>query len=58
MLSLAVVGRTAIFSSQLPVGRPVCLGRGEQCDIRIDDRRVSRAHACVVQRGDRVETST
>jgi hypothetical protein len=34
-------------------GSPVTLGRGDGCDIRIDDGGVSRRHARIATRGDR-----
>ena len=55
MLSLTIVSRAAIFSAPLIPDRPITLGRGETSDLRIDDGRVSRTHARVVQRDGRLE---
>jgi ABC-type multidrug transport system ATPase subunit/pSer/pThr/pTyr-binding forkhead associated (FHA) protein/ABC-type multidrug transport system permease subunit len=60
---LIVTGRTGITGwleiggerLDLPDGRPVCIGRDPDCDVRLDDDRVSWRHACVGLTGERVE---
>jgi two-component system response regulator AtoC len=45
VLELAVVAGDAITRTALPAQGAVTLGRGEECEIRIDSRSVSRRHA-------------
>jgi len=44
-LELVVVTGDSISLAALPPGGAVILGRGEECDVRIDSRSVSRRHA-------------
>ncbi len=46
-LELAVVVGDAIVVSALPARGTVTLGRGDECDVRIDNRSVSRRHAII-----------
>jgi DNA-binding NtrC family response regulator len=50
-LELAVVARDGISVAPLPASGTVTLGRGEECDVRIDSRSVSRRHA-ILHLGD------
>lgn len=44
-LELAVVAGDAITVAPLPIGGTVKIGRSDECDVRIDNRSVSRRHA-------------
>jgi len=53
-LSLHVVGSGILGSHPLPARGEVVIGRGEECDLRIDEESISRRHAAVAVDGDRV----
>src|SRR5215472_5265106 len=42
--SLLVMTKTGVFTCVLPDSGEVVLGRAPECDIRLDDGRVSRRH--------------
>ena len=45
--------RNGILEFQVVVGHePLRVGRGERCDIRVNDRTVSRVHALIIPAGD------
>src|SRR5947209_4014300 len=46
---------SGVATIPLPATGDVTLGRGEDCDVRIDDKKLSRRHAVVRTAGDRVE---
>ena len=45
--------RNGTLEFQVVVGNePLRVGRGERCDIRVNDRTVSRVHALIIPAGD------
>lgn len=53
-MELVLVGTSAILSAPLVPGRRLVIGRGDDVEVTIDDRRVSRAHLALAvgERGD------
>ena len=52
--SLLVVGEAGVFSRPLPARGEVTLGRSEECDVVVDDPKMSRRHL-LVRTGDEGE---
>ena len=45
--------RNGTLEFQVVIGQePLRVGRGERCDIRVNDRTVSRVHALIIPAGD------
>lgn len=44
-VSLLIMTKSGVYTQALPEAGELTLGRGEDCDVRVDDRKVSRKHA-------------
>jgi DNA-binding NtrC family response regulator len=53
--SLTVMSPAGVITSSLPESGEIVLGRGEECELRIDDTKASRRHAVIRIANDHVE---
>lgn len=44
-VSLLIMTKSGVYTCPLPESGELTLGRGEDCEVRVDDRKVSRRHA-------------
>ncbi len=52
---VVVMNANGVAATPLPPAGEVTLGRGEDCEVRIDDEKLSRRHAVVRRAGNHVE---
>ena len=53
-VSLLIMTKSGVYTHVLPEDGDLTLGRGEDCDVRVDDRKVSRKHA-ILRLGEKFE---